>query len=161
ANFKYKLELVLKVGDVFPGRNSGRNYQIEFLRIRDSDSVASGTAFSGNICQSAFKNQSTVGMSTSDSRTLGGSAIGATLLYDNNNDGMFVDGTGTPPPPPSPDEDYEVLLYLTSSADTNNNNVPDDADLTGGPFCFGDGLDPNVTTPCPCANFGAAGHGCA
>ncbi len=31
---------------------------------------------------------------------------------------------------------------------------------TGTPFCFGDGLDPNVTTPCPCANNGAAGHGC-
>ncbi|MBI5364135.1 MAG: hypothetical protein HZA53_13225 [Planctomycetes bacterium] len=29
------------------------------------------------------------------------------------------------------------------------------------PFCFGDGFDPNVTTACPCGNFGAAGHGCA
>lgn len=28
-------------------------------------------------------------------------------------------------------------------------------------FCFGDGIDPLVTTPCPCANYGAAGHGCA
>lgn len=28
-------------------------------------------------------------------------------------------------------------------------------------FCFGDNLDPNVTSDCPCANFGAAGHGCA
>src|SRR5262249_37347402 len=28
-------------------------------------------------------------------------------------------------------------------------------------FCFGDGLDPNVTTICPCANFGSFGHGCA
>jgi hypothetical protein len=32
--------------------------------------------------------------------------------------------------------------------------------LTSTPFCFGDGLDPDVTTACPCANFGAAGHGC-
>jgi subtilase family serine protease len=29
------------------------------------------------------------------------------------------------------------------------------------PFCFGDGNDPNVTTLCPCFNFGAAGNGCA
>jgi subtilase family serine protease len=29
------------------------------------------------------------------------------------------------------------------------------------PFCFGDGADPLVTTACPCANFGATGHGCA
>ncbi len=30
----------------------------------------------------------------------------------------------------------------------------------GTPYCFGDGLDPNVTTPCPCSNPGASGHGC-
>lgn len=29
------------------------------------------------------------------------------------------------------------------------------------PFCGGDGLDPAVTTSCPCANNGAPGHGCA
>lgn len=28
-------------------------------------------------------------------------------------------------------------------------------------FCAGDGLDPLVATPCPCANFGAPGSGCA
>ena len=28
-------------------------------------------------------------------------------------------------------------------------------------YCFGDGIDPNVTTACPCGNFGAPGHGCA
>jgi plastocyanin len=28
-------------------------------------------------------------------------------------------------------------------------------------FCSGDGLDPDVTTACPCANFGSPGHGCA
>jgi len=28
-------------------------------------------------------------------------------------------------------------------------------------YCAGDGVDPLVTTPCPCANFGALGHGCA
>ncbi|MBI5362743.1 MAG: hypothetical protein HZA53_06160 [Planctomycetes bacterium] len=29
------------------------------------------------------------------------------------------------------------------------------------PFCAGDGLDANVTTPCPCGNVGASGRGCA
>lgn len=28
-------------------------------------------------------------------------------------------------------------------------------------FCAGDGLDPDVTTPCPCGNSGAPGRGCA
>ncbi len=32
---------------------------------------------------------------------------------------------------------------------------------SSGPFCAGDGVDPAVTTPCPCANVGALGHGCA
>ena len=31
----------------------------------------------------------------------------------------------------------------------------------GTAFCFGDGLDPNVTTPCPCGNTGGPGRGCA
>lgn len=30
----------------------------------------------------------------------------------------------------------------------------------GTPFCSGDGLDTSHTTPCPCANEGAPGHGC-
>ncbi|MBK7875384.1 MAG: choice-of-anchor E domain-containing protein [Planctomycetes bacterium] len=35
------------------------------------------------------------------------------------------------------------------------------ASTPGASFCAGDGLDPAVTTPCPCGNVGAAGHGCA
>ena len=33
--------------------------------------------------------------------------------------------------------------------------------IAGTPFCFGDGLDLSHTTPCPCANNGTAGNGCA
>src|SRR6185503_1321225 len=31
----------------------------------------------------------------------------------------------------------------------------------GDPFCAGDGIDPAVTTRCPCANPGGPGRGCA
>ncbi|MFN0248443.1 MAG: hypothetical protein ACKV2T_16240 [Kofleriaceae bacterium] len=31
----------------------------------------------------------------------------------------------------------------------------------GDAFCAGDGLDPQVTTPCPCGNIGSPGRGCA
>jgi hypothetical protein len=34
-------------------------------------------------------------------------------------------------------------------------------DGTGHAFCAGDGIDTSHTTPCPCANNGAAGNGCA
>ncbi len=33
--------------------------------------------------------------------------------------------------------------------------------LANGSFCAGDGLDANVTTPCPCGNTGSVGNGCA
>jgi hypothetical protein len=37
----------------------------------------------------------------------------------------------------------------------------DNAATNGAAFCAGDNLDPNVTTDCPCSNFGGAGRGCA
>ncbi len=36
-----------------------------------------------------------------------------------------------------------------------------DVGTPGASFCAGDNLDPLVTTPCPCGNFGAPGRGCA
>jgi hypothetical protein len=47
-----------------------------------------------------------------------------------------------------------------ASADLNGDGIPDECEPVGAPGCFGDGSDPSAT-PCPCANFGAAGHGCA
>jgi hypothetical protein len=161
TTFSYKLELVCKVGDVLRGRNSATDYMIRFLEIADSNSVSSATAYSGNLAPYAFQGQSTVGMSTSDSRTLGGLVVHASILYDVNDDGLFERSVGTGGVPGSPDEDYEVLLYLSSAIDLNNNDVPDDAESAGTPFCAGDNLDPNVTTDCPCSNFGAPGRGCA
>ncbi|MBK7876409.1 MAG: hypothetical protein IPJ77_11750 [Planctomycetes bacterium] len=161
TTFSYKLELVTKVGDVLRGRNSATNYLIRFLEVADSNSVGSGTAFSGNIAPYAFKGQSTTGMQVTDSRTLGGLVVHASILYDVNNDGLYERSVGSGGIPTSPDEDYEVLLYLSSATDINANSIPDDAEVAGTPFCAGDNLDPNVTTDCPCANFGTAGNGCA
>lgn len=151
ASFTYKLELVMKVGDVFAGRNSATNYMVRFLDIADNDSVSSGTAYSGNMAPYAFLGQSTAGMQTTDSQTLGGVVVHASILYDVNNDGLFVRSVGTGGTPGSPDEDYDVLLYLSSATDVNANNVPDDAETAGVSFC-GNG-DPN-RVPCPCGNNG-------
>lgn len=46
-----------------------------------------------------------------------------------------------------------------TSPDADGNGIPDECQ--GSPFCFGDGLDVSHSTPCPCGNVGAPGHGCA
>jgi hypothetical protein len=46
-----------------------------------------------------------------------------------------------------------------TSLDTNHNGIPDECETGPGfPYCFGDGTG---SVPCPCNNFGTAGHGCA
>ena len=44
-----------------------------------------------------------------------------------------------------------------TSHDWNGNGVPDECEPTGVAGCFGDG---STSTPCPCGNTGAPGHGC-
>jgi hypothetical protein len=150
ATFSYKLELVFKEGDVFQGQNSNTPYIIEYMDIRDSDSVASSTAWSSNISAGAFKNRSVTNLQPTDSATLGGLVIGAHIIYDVNGDGQFIRSTGTNGVPGSPDEDYQTLLYVSASADCNNNGIPDDADIANGTSmdANGDGI------PDECQNAG-------
>jgi hypothetical protein len=51
-----------------------------------------------------------------------------------------------------------VDIATGSSADANKNGIPDECEPR--PFCLGDGTLTDHTTPCPCANSGAAGNGC-
>jgi hypothetical protein len=175
ASFSYKLELVFAQGQTLAGRNSGRNYQITFLRLNDTNSISSGAAYSGNISAAAHLGQSPAALATSDARTLGGMVISAQIVYDNNGDGQFVPSTGTGGTVGSPDEDYQVLLYVGASSDCNNNGIPDDAEIAEGAaadidgngvidtcegvvgfaFCPGDGSG----TACPCGNNSASGSG--
>jgi hypothetical protein len=177
ASQAYRLELVLAQGTVFAGRNSGRNYVVSFFPMNDSDSISSGCAWSGNIAEVAHLGQSTIGMSTDDARTMGGIVISATIIYDNNNDGMYIRSTGTGGTPGSPDEDYNVLLYVAASNDCDADGIPDDAEIgdgaadnnsngipdscegtVGAPFCDGSFVG---TTCMGCGNNGLPGNGCA
>ena len=114
SNFSYELELVVEVGQVFAGQNSATNYQVAFLSIADSNSVGSGTLWSGNGVQSAFNAMSTAGLPTCDPRTLGGLVLSAAITYDVDGDGQFED------PAASPDQDYNVLLYIGHNGDTTS-----------------------------------------
>lgn len=55
--------------------------------------------------------------------------------------------------------EYDVVV--TNNCGSTTSAIARLAVEPGAPFCAGDGLDAAVTTPCPCANSGASGHGCA
>ena len=121
ATFGYKLELVLEVGDVIDGVNSGLPYQISFLTLADSDSVASGTFWSSNLAETGYLG-TTPGpdVEPADPTTMGGLVLAVDICYDSNGadglyqpDGEFNDPTSGNYDPGYPaDESYQVLLYI-------------------------------------------------
>lgn len=110
ASFSYELDLVLRTGDSFAGQNSDRDWLITFLDIADSNSVSSGTAWSGNISGQAHGGLSTAGLDTADARTLGGMVLSASVLYDVDDDGSFDSCFSSTTP--GVDQPFNTLLYL-------------------------------------------------
>ncbi|MBX3323222.1 MAG: hypothetical protein KF757_09560 [Phycisphaeraceae bacterium] len=120
VTFSYKLELVLELGSVFAGQNSGRNYQIRFLNMADHDSVDSGTIFSGNGSSHTWGNLPLSSMSNADPRTNGGMVLQASIVYDVDDDGTFDLAGGA-------DQQYNALLFIgnPTSAGTVPCNIAD------------------------------------
>jgi len=113
--FGYELELVVELGQVFDGQNSGTPYQIQFLGIADSNSISSGTFFSSNVSSRAFDDLDVTTLDQADPRTNGGAIINADIVYDTNGDGMFDEDLG--------DEGYQSILYIgftDEEVDTGN-----------------------------------------
>ncbi len=112
ANFCYELELIFTTGDIIQGLNADREYQIRFINIAAASAVSPGTLWSHNIAQTTWNNVSRGGLDPSDPQTLGGLILGATIIYDTNEDMMFEDPTAMGGDPTSPDEEYDVLLFI-------------------------------------------------
>jgi hypothetical protein len=110
ATNAYKLELLAQIGDVLPGVNSQRNYQIQFLSVADSDSIDSGSIWSSSSVQTPLAHISRASLPYASPLSLGALVFRAKLTYDVNNDGSYVDPTG--PGGVAGDESYNVLLAL-------------------------------------------------
>ena len=108
ATFGYQLELVMVGGNIFPGQNSATDWLVSYIELADSNSISSGTFFSGNICQDAYNGIDTAGLDTADSRTLGGVVVAVGLSYDVDGDGDFRDYDDVP----TGAEPYNTLVYI-------------------------------------------------
>jgi hypothetical protein len=153
STFCYELDLMLALGGApnfgpqfydplaIHGQNSEQDWTINFLAIADSNSIDSGTAFSGNMTAVAHlgMNPSLI-PSTRDPRAMGGMVLAAEIVYDSDEDGD-EDDCNNPFDPPSNDEAYNVLLYIGADppieflcpsgavaecADVNNDGLRDD-----------------------------------
>ncbi len=116
ADFSYELEVVVKAGDMFDGQNSGRAYMLDLFAfdLADSNSISSGTFYSGNVSDDAFGGMDPSGLSTSDNRTTGGVVLAARAQYDANGDD-FISFNGTDAG--DDDEEYNVLFYIGADVD--------------------------------------------
>jgi hypothetical protein len=126
ASSCWQLELMIELGDTFSGLNSGTNYQVQFMSVADSNSVASETTWSNMIVAGGWNNQGLC--PTRDTRSsfnLGGLVFNAEIVYDTNNDGEFNDPTSGGGDPSSPDQAYQVLMYV------GNTRCPADFDGSG------------------------------
>ncbi len=112
--FSYQLELVLKLHDQFVGGNSGVPFEITDLRLRDSDSVDSGTTWSGNISDEAYLGYPAAAFGYGDPRGTGGIVLQAQVRYDRDGNGSFEDCSAVP----STDEQYRVLMYVGANGDS-------------------------------------------
>lgn len=110
----YKLELLARLGQVLPGLNAGRNYQVQFLGFADDDSVASGGLFSGNIVQDVIGGPNGTASATNaafgSSLSLGALAFRAKIVYDVDEDGLYADPSSGASN--SHDQAYNVVMVL-------------------------------------------------
>ncbi|MCG3123334.1 MAG: hypothetical protein GIKADHBN_01750 [Phycisphaerales bacterium] len=122
----WRLELITELGDVFTGNNSGTRYQIQFMAVADSNSVASETTWSNMIVATGWNNRDTCLFSDPRSPlNLGGLVFSAEIVYDVDGDNDFEDPTATGGNPASADQAYSTLMFI------GNTSCPADFDGSG------------------------------
>jgi len=114
ATNAYRLELLTSIGDVLPGLNSGKNYQVQYLGVADADSVDSGSVFSSSIVQDTVAGTAPMGASApyASPRSLGALVLRAKIVYDMNGDGAYADPSGGGAATSSPDQAYNVAMII-------------------------------------------------
>ncbi len=143
----YQLEKILHAGQAFTGANSASQYTITRLTLGDSDSIASGSFFSGNLFQPTMPGESISGPESP--LAFGGAIVNAKIVYDNGGTPeeyqavLFIGPASAAPPPccignatkmPSATVDFgQVLSVLANfgAAYGEGNTGPGDADCDG------------------------------
>jgi hypothetical protein len=114
ATFSYQLELVMEVGQVFSGLNSGVDYRIDFIGSSTNTGGATpSTMYATNVAEFAWNNSDISMVEPSDPITNGGVFFGTTITYDTTGDMRFNNPTSVTYDPGLPsDESYSVGLYV-------------------------------------------------
>ncbi len=143
ANFCYRLELIMELGDTFAGRNSGVRYQVQFLNIAATSNTSSpSTIWSNNGASYAWNGIDPTSIDSKDPKALGGLVLNASIVYDIDQDGDYENAATNPG---SFDEQYQVLLYVGNmdpqepscpSADFNGDGFVDFFDYDDFVACF-------------------------
>jgi hypothetical protein len=127
--FKYELELVLTADEVFHGQNSNRDYRVDFIPLASADSISSNALVSQNISEQAHVGLNpAVPFAPADPRTLGGLVFTADIIYDGDDNDMFLGCTFEPK---SEDQEYNAILYIgalfgpdcTDATECNDGNI--------------------------------------
>ena len=138
ASTCYTLEVVVATGDTFAGRNSGRNYRVNYLGLADGDSIASSSLWSTSVVNQPWNNIPNGQLPQNAPQHLGGMAVSARVIYDMDQNGQYQDPTAVSGNQASSDEAYNVALLIANvtlpagcdSIDFNNNGVfPEDQDV--------------------------------
>ncbi|MCW5765063.1 MAG: hypothetical protein KIT68_03695 [Phycisphaeraceae bacterium] len=111
ASGGYRLEMLVEMGDVIAGVNSGRSYQVQFAGPADADSADSGAVWSGSIVQDFGAGVDPFSQAASGALSLGALVFRAKIVYDTDGNGLYVDPS-MPGGASSTDQAYNAVMVL-------------------------------------------------